>query len=279
MKRETIIIAILAMLALSGVSVAAEGDLGITFDTTWVSKYIWRGIDLMDDKAAIQPSVNFDLGNGLSANIWASYPCSSGDSGFSTVNATEYDYSLTYSGTTCEGTANEIAYALSWIYYDFIDQPSKLGDAQEINLSVAMPKLCPGGVVPSYTIVKMWAAESSAPASSLSGWIHVVGLDYGLNAGSIFENNPEQIINLSWDITYNDGAGAPGTYNKATGVTTPSNVDHDWSHMTFGASTAIEIPGGLGTFTPGIFYQVTMDKSVNADQDELWTGLSYSIDF
>ena len=52
MKRETIVIGILAMLALSGIAVAAEDDLGISFDTTWVSKYIWRGIDLGNDKKA-----------------------------------------------------------------------------------------------------------------------------------------------------------------------------------------------------------------------------------
>ena len=59
MKRETIVIGILVMLAMAGISTAAEGDLGISFDTTWVSKYIWRGVDMTDDKAAIQPSVNF----------------------------------------------------------------------------------------------------------------------------------------------------------------------------------------------------------------------------
>lgn len=271
MKREIIAICILAMLAMSGIAVAAEGD--ITFDTTWVSKYIWRGIDLGNNKAAIQPSVNFDLGNGFSAGVWASYGCAS-----DTVNATEYDYSLTYSGTTCEGTAGEMAYAASWIYYDFIDEPSTAADAQELNLSVAFPSLCPGGIVPSYTIIKMWASESSSASSSLSGWIHVVGLDYAWKVDGFIDNNPEQIIDLSWDITYNGSAGVPGTLNKSTGVITPSDVDHDWSHMTFGASTAIALPGQIGTVTPGVFYQVSMDDSVN-DDDELWTGISYSLNF
>lgn len=272
MKRETIVIGILAMLAMSGIAIAAEGDLGITFDTTWVSKYIWRGIDKMDDKASIQPSVNFDLGNGFSAGVWAAYGCAS-----DTVNATEYDYSLTYSGTTCEGTANQLNYAASWIYYDYIDQPSTAADAQEINLSVAMPNLIPGGVVPNYTIIKMWGSESSSAASDISGWIHVIGLDYALTVDGFIENNPEQVIDLSWDITYNGAAGVPGTLNKTSGVITPSGVDHDWSHTTFGISTAIELPGA-GTVTPGIFYQISMDKSVNTE-NELWSGISYSLNF
>ncbi len=271
MKRETIVIGILVMLAAAGISVAADGDLGISFDTTWVSKYIWRGIDRYGDKGAIQPSVNFDIGNGLSANVWASYAGASG-----AVNATEYNYSLTYSGLTNEGESTEVAYAASWIYYDFIDEPSTTADAQELNLSVALPNICPGGVVPSYTIIKMWASESSSASSSLSGWIHVVGLDYALAVDGFIENNPEQVIDLSWDVTYNGSAGVPGTLSG--GVVTPSNVDHDWSHMTFGASTAIELPGA-GTLTPGIYYQVTMDKSVNPDSDELWTGISYTLNF
>ncbi|MBW8017984.1 MAG: hypothetical protein FVQ82_17580 [Planctomycetes bacterium] len=270
MKRETIVICILAMLAVSGIAVAAEGD--ISFDTTWVSKYLWRGFDLTDDKAAIQPSVNIDLGSGLSANVWASYGGAS-----NTVNATEYDYTLTYSGTACEDTTNEMAYALSWVYYDFIDGPSSDADAQEINLSIAMPSLCPNGIVPSYTIVKIWASESDSASSSLSGWFHVVGLDYGLNVGNIFENNPEQVINLSMDATYNGSAGLPGSLDKSTGAVTRSNVDHDWSHITLGASTAIELPGA-GTLTPAIYYQISMDKSVNPE-NELWTGVSWGFTF
>lgn len=263
MKRETIVIGILVMLAMSGIAVAAENELGITFDTTWVSKYMWRGIELGNNKAAVQPSVNFDLGNGFSANVWASYGGAS-----DTVNATEYDYSLTYSGATGEGTT-ELAYAASWIYYDFIDEPSSAADAQEINLSVAMPNLCPGGIVPSYTVIKMWGAQSGGPSNNISGWIQVVGLDYALAVDGFIENNPEQVIDLSWDITYNGSAGVPGAAGKA--------VDHDWSHMVFGASTAIELPGA-GTITPGIYFQKSMDDSVN-ENDELWTGISYTLNF
>jgi hypothetical protein len=269
MKRETIVIGILAMLAMSGIAVAAEGELGITFDTTWVSKYIWRGIDLGNDKGAIQPSVNMDLGNGFSAGVWASY----GGSG--TVDATEYDYSLSYGGVIDEGLDTQVNYVASWIYYDFIDMPSSGADAQEINLSVSMPNICPMGTVPSYTIIKMWASESDSASSSLSGWIHVIGLDYALPLDGFIGNNPEQVIDLSWDVTYNGSAGVPGLLDG--GVITPSNVDHDWSHMTFGISTGIEIPDA-GTITPGVFYQVSFDKSVNPE-NELWTGVSYSLNF
>jgi hypothetical protein len=264
MKRETIVIGILAMLALSGIAVAAEGDLGITFDTTWVSKYIWRGVDMLEDKGAIQSSIAIDLGSGFSAGVWTSYGCGSG-----TVDLTEYDYILSYGGVIDEGLDTQVNYAASWIYYDFIDMPSSIADAQEINLSVSMPNICPLGTVPSYTIVKMWGSEGNSYASPRSGWIHVIGLDYALTLDGFIGNNPEQVIDLSWDVTYNGSAGVAGFAG--------TQVDHDWSHMTFGISTGIEIPDA-GTITPGIFYQVSMDKSVN-NENELWTGINYSLNF
>lgn len=54
-----------------------KAKLGIEFDAAWVSKYIWRGFDLYDDRAAFQPSIDFDLfGTGFSVNVWGSTACS-----------------------------------------------------------------------------------------------------------------------------------------------------------------------------------------------------------
>ena len=105
--KKGMMIAALVILGMAGVANAVEtayGDLGIDVDATYVSKYIWRGIDKYDDKAAFQPSVNFDLfDSGWSFNVWYSVAGASGDSDFSTVNAEEFDYSVTYSNTICEG--------------------------------------------------------------------------------------------------------------------------------------------------------------------------------
>ncbi len=265
--KKSIILASLIGLFIGGIAVAEEdSQYGVTVNTTWVSKYIWRGIDKLDDKAAIQPSIGIDLGSGFSATVWGSWAGSSkGGGSVSTVDADEMDYILTYANSIYEGEAYATNYSVSWVYYDFTDQASKTADAQEINASIAMPNLCPYGVIPSYTIVKMWAAKSRGNAGNVSGWIHVLGLDYALTVPGFLENNPEQAIDLHWDLTYNGGAGAAG-----------GGVDHDWSHVTLGAST--DIAAGPGTFRPGVFYQISMDKSVNTE-NELYTGLSYSLSF
>jgi len=271
MKKGMVLAAVLVVLTVGGIGWAANGDVGVDVDATWVSKYIWRGIDRLDDKAAFQPSINVNVGSGFSVGVWASYAGSSKDGGsISTVNATEFNYILTYNGSAFTGETHQVDYAVNWIYYDFIDEPDNVADIQEFNVTTAFPQICPGGVVPRYTAVYIWPAESKGPSNGATGWIHVFGVDYDLVLGEVIPNNPEQVLTFSWDITYNDGAGVTGRPDVL-------NPDHDWSHMTWGVSTDIACPFG-GTFRPGLYYQTSMEDTVNSE-DELWTGLSYTLSF
>jgi hypothetical protein len=275
--KKGLIVAAVVVLTVSGVGRAgtgsAMGDLGVTLDATWVSKYIWNGFDKLDDKAAFQPSVTLDLfDSGFTVGVWGSWAGASGDRNFSTVNATELDYIVGWSGTLNPGERTQVDIGLSWIYYDFIDEPSNVADAQSVVASIALPQLTGFGLVPRYTAQYFWPAEGGGPSNDVTGWIHRFGLDYNLVVGEIIPNNPEQVFTFGWDITYNDGAGLAGT-SDALGT----DVDHDWSHMTWSVVTEIGCPWG-GTFRPGLYYQTSMDDSVN-DEDELWTGLSYTLEF
>ena len=261
--------------AIGSIGWAEVGGIGVDIDATWVSKYIWRGFDLLDDKAAFQPSIILDFGSGFSAGVWASYAGSSkGGGSLSTVDATEFDYFLTYSGSAFTGEAYQMDYAVSWLYYDYIDQPSSAADAYEINVATAFPQLCPFGIVPRYTAIYLWPAESRGASNGLVGWMHQFGIDYDIVLGEVIPNNPEQVITFSADILYNDGAGLAGTTN---GGATPTDVDHDWSHIVWGLTTEIAAPFG-GTFRPGVYYQTSMEDTVNTE-DEFWTGLSYTLGF
>lgn len=257
---------VLVLAGMVGMSQAAEGDVDV--DVTWVSKYIWRGFDLLDDKAALQPSATFDLGNGFSAGIWGAIPGASGTGSgpgeTSTVNAEEWDYILSYDNSVYEGQDNKIDYTFSWVYYDFPDQPDNAADAQEFSLAMAWPDICPFGTVPSYQIVRIWPAEGGGDSRQLGGWWHIFGIGHDFSVPGFTAGTPEQTISFNWDATYNDGAGLDNT------------VDHDWSHMTWALSTGFEC--GAGTITPGIYYQTSMDDSVNTE-DEFWTGISYSMGF
>jgi len=286
MKKGMVLTAAVVVLAVCGVGRAgapatAPGDFGVTLDATWVSKYIWHGFDKLDDKAAFQPSIMMDLwGSGFNIGVWGSWAGASGESefpgGLSAVEATELNYIVSWSGSLMGGEATQMDIGVDWIYYDYPKIPSDVADTQGIDLSVALPQIVGGGVVPNYTATYLWAAEGGGLSNGVGGWIHRMGLDYNLVCGEIFPNNPEQVFTFSWDITYNDGAGLTGTSNSPASVFRP-DVDADWSHMTWGLKTEIACPWG-GSFIPGLYYQTSMEDTVN-DEDELWTGLSYSLKF
>ncbi len=270
MKKWILLIAVIVM-STAGLAQAQEGKLGIDVDITWVSKYIWRGIDVLDDKAAFQPSVAIDLGSGFSAKLWASYAGSSkGNGSISTVDSTELDYILAYGTKLFEGESYATNFSAQYVYYDFIDQPTKgssragriRADAQEIGVGFAWPNICPAGIVPSYYVGRIWQTRSNSTlANNYGGWAHVFGLGYDLTVENLLPNTPEQVISLSMAAVYNDGyVGA----------------DNDWSHIVLGASTSLDC--GPGTFTPAVYFQKSMEDTVNTE-DEFWTSLSYKISF
>jgi hypothetical protein len=95
-----------------------------------------------------------------------------------------------------------------------------------------------------------------------SGWIHVAGLGYDLTVPGPLPEIPEQTLHLSLDMVYNDGV---------------LGVDHDWSHAVLGVSTEFDLAENLALI-PALYYQASMDKSVNAS-DEWWLSLGLSFKF
>jgi hypothetical protein len=159
---EKLTLLVIAAMLYNNISVAVAGEarkeLGISMDVTWVSKYIWRGQDIYDDHAAFQPSINFDLyGTGFSANVWTSY---AGSSGFRDIE--ENDYSITYSATVFEGEKSQTDYAITWLYYDVYDAPTRDSDSQDIVLDFAWPELLGGKIVPVYQLSYYYAAQRVA---------------------------------------------------------------------------------------------------------------------
>ncbi len=100
-----------------------------------------------------------------------------------------------------------------------------------------------------------------------SGWAHIFMLDYAFSIEDLLPNVSKQTLKLHSEVTYNDGVGPGG-----------QNIDHDWSNATFGIATDFDLGNNL-TFTPAVYHQITMDKSVNSDKDETWIELSVSYRF
>jgi len=247
---------------------AEETKPEITLDATYVSRFIDKGFDCYrNNHSGIQPSIDIDLYNtgfGIKVNWFRA-----NSAGFE--NDEKLDYRAYYYNSFCEDKAYAMDYKVSWIYHNFTDSPKKAANSQEIEAEFEWPKICPWGIVARYVVSSEWAAGSNYENHAEGGWIHILGIGYDLSMPSLLENRAQQQVHLSADIAYNDGTGANCNAQANTGV------DHDWSHAVLGISTEFEITDDL-TFTPGIYYQVSMDDSVN-NSDECWVSLSFTHSF
>jgi len=263
MKMKKVILLTAAIL-LSTTAFAQEGELSGTVDVTFLSQYIWRGFERYGgNMSAIQPSIDLDLyGTGLGLKVLWSRANSSGYE-----DEEELRYTLTYDNSLFENETYATNYQVGWTYYNFPDGPGQAGavsnDLQEFFATLSWPEICPEGVVPSYTVIKMWASKEGSPAAEYSGWLHVLGLGYDLPVEGLLPDTPEQNLHLSAEVWYNDGAAAAG-------------VDRDWSHAVFGVSTDFDL-GYDCTLRPGVYYQSSWEDTVNKS-DEFWcsVGVSYA---
>ena len=257
------VILLTAVILLSATTFAqAQGELTGTVDVTYLSQYIWRGFNMYRNQSAIQPSINLDLyGTGLGLKVLWSRANSSGYE-----SDEELDFTLSYGNSLYEYETYATDYQVGWMYYTYPDGPwapqAPSSDLQEFFATLSWPEIFPEGVVPSYTVIKMWNSEEYSPANGISGWLHILGASYDLPIEGLLPDTPEQILNLSAALVYNDGVGG---------------VDRDWSHAVFGVTTDFDL-GNDCTFTPGLYYQSSMEDTVNRS-DEFWASLGVSYAF
>lgn len=104
---------IIIILLLTGLP--AQAQVSVSGSAAFVTKYIWRGYNLVDDPA-IQPSLDIGFGDsGFSANVW--YSRGLEDRNISGA-ADELDFTLDYSASF----ANGAGLSLGLIYYTFPNQ-------------------------------------------------------------------------------------------------------------------------------------------------------------
>ncbi|MHC4703085.1 MAG: TorF family putative porin [Planctomycetota bacterium] len=147
---KKVLISTVILLALGGL-VQAQGDLHGVFDVTYQSKYVWRGIDVYNDKSAVQPSLDLDLfGTGFGLRVEGHRANSSGFE-----NLERWDYTAYYQNVICPDEAHATNYMIGYRYYNFPDGPLAVppGYSGDIDLQEAHagrglgPGLCPGQAV------------------------------------------------------------------------------------------------------------------------------------
>lgn len=241
-----------------------EGEISVDVTATVQSKHMWHGIDLLDDHGVFMPSVGVTLGDtGFSGKVIYAQALSSGF-----VKYEEMHYAVFYSGAFLKDTPYATNFVALYCYNSLPEIMRRKGDTQEFGSTFFWPRLVAVGngyITPSYYLGYIYASRSNAypNAKGCEGFIHVFGLGYDFEIPDFWAKGENQAFKLFGDITYNDGFAG-------------SAIDHDWSHAVLGIST--DLKKGNFTITPFVNYQISMDDSVN-DEDELWCGINVTYRF
>ena len=232
----------------------AGSGLEISVSTDWVSKYMFRGFDVLDDRAAWQPSVDVSLWDtGFGLNWWASYAASSRNDTDIVANGLgreldEHDYTLYWGGDIAEFVEVEAG----MIYYDFVRQNSENLDYWEWYGVFTLSDL------PLSPHFGAYYGRPKRGSNGGEGWNTTFGVSHSVELGGLtFCGSDPLALDLAADVWYNGGQ---------------YNVDTGWSHATFGGSITIPLPSNL-ELTPGVWYQASFEDEIN-DEDEFWATLS-----
>jgi hypothetical protein len=275
-KKIVAIAVVLLLLGWTGSLLAETSDLHSSIGTEYSTKNVWRGFTVYGSKSTTHPFIDLDLyGSGFGLNVTGHIPNGSGEAGGLGVQQFQrWDYTLYYHNQLFSDQTYATNYMLGYVYYNYPHLSISNGkfpngiDLQELHGALSFPKILGvEGLVPTYVLVKLWPSNSdswvgdkSPAGGTASGFAHIFMLDYALRTTCPITNQ-ERVINLHSEVVYNDGVGPAG-----------QNVDHDWSDAVFGVSTDIDLGSNL-IFTPGLFHQVTMDKSVNDEKSITWASL------
>ncbi|MHC4397217.1 MAG: hypothetical protein ACYS1A_16385 [Planctomycetota bacterium] len=239
-----------------------EEEIDFELSTIFTSKHMRHGLDLLNDNGAFIPIGTVIFGeSGFIAKIIDVYPTTSG---FET--SVERNYAGFYTGALLQETSWATNFTLNYFYYGKPKVPGNKMDAQEFGSTFFWPRLMAVGngyITPSYYLGYIWPSTSNSILRGCEGFIHVFGLGYDFAIPDFWPGGQEQAFRLFGDITYNDGYGSP-------------TIEHDWSHAIIGMSTNLK-KGNL-TITPSLNYQVSMEDSVN-NENELWCVISATCRF
>lgn len=252
MNKRILFIAII-MLSVANQAQSQKERLGVTFELTYLSKWLSKGVEAYGSQGALFKTINLDFYNtGFGVKVTHRNATASGY-----VDQQRFDYRPYYKGRLFEHTPYAMNYNLGAGYEHYPRRDRKAANTTwEWIFAFSWPNIMPQGFVPSYVAHYEYAAGEDyvkqSGADIPSGWVHRFILGYDLK---MLEN--AEPLRLSGELAYTDGLGG---------------AEHDWSYATFGISTEFKITDNL-TFQPGVYYQISMEDSV-CDHDVTYTGLS-----
>ena len=245
MRKGVFLILGVLLLSLAEAAGAENGKLGVTFDLTYMSKWMSKGSEAYGQQGGLFETIDIDwYGSGFGSYVTHRSATASGY-----VDKERFDYGVYYKGRLFEDGPYHTEYKLRWAYEHYPGLArNKANTTNEWNFAFSWPKVIPGGLVPTYVAYYEYPAGSGYRRHDVTGWVHLVGLGYDLAVPGFLPKTAEQVLHLSADISYRDNLGG-------------KDKDNDWSHATFGVSTKLKINNNL-SFVPGVYYQASMDDSV-----------------
>ena len=240
---------------------AEEERPTISADITVASKYIWRGYELSDDSAVIQPSITVGY-KGFSMNLWGNLDTDFDDQDPTTSNKaqfTETDFTLAY-----DRSFGKFNLGVGYIYYSL----DGIDDSQELYFRAGLDVL----LAPTLTIYR--------EVAHLPGWYFHFGISHA------FSLPRNMSLDLSGSVGYyysDDDA-----FVEVDGNLNPTTKKYRNFHDGL-ISAGLSIPmGKYMTLTPSISYSFPLSNkaddlitstSFSNDSDFIYGGLTLSIAF
>jgi len=249
MKQSKVVLCVaVAMLGVTG-AVWAEGDVSVGVGADFMTHYVWRGQNLVDDWV-MQPAVSVGY-QGLTASVWANSDIT-GDTA-DDWEITELDYAIDYSATV--PGMETLGYSVGAIYYYF-----------------------PGG---DATTELYWGFSLDVVASPSVTVYHDIdeadGTYVSLGVGHSFEDLGDLPFGI--DLGASLGWGDSG-YNE---FYWGSTVDSELNDLVLSAAFPFEV-GGVSV-TPSVSYIMLVGSDVkdsdayDTDNSIVMAGIGFSKEF
>jgi len=237
-----------------------EKKLSVTFDLTYMSRYMSKGFSPYGPRGAFfeTTSVDFwDTGLGVSVGHQSAL-------GGGYVVKQRFNYGVYYGNSFFKDKVYETKFRVDWIYKEYYKISNGRSDAQNMIFEFSWPNILPiKNLSPYYIADYEYPAGSNYDNCTISGFVHRFGLAYNWTIPQL-----PKPLKLTAETAYNDGFN-----NK------PSHyVDHDWAYSTFGIATVLPVTKNL-SFVPALYQQITMDKSVNDKHDITYCKISMKYKF
>lgn len=243
-ESKIVICVVLAMLGSAAVG-SAQSDVSVGVTADFFSKYVWRGINVVDDWV-FQPGASVGY-KGLTGSIWGNLEMTdeTGHSG----EFTEVDYTIDYSGQITD----VIGFSVGAIYYDFPN--TGLDGTTELYWGFAFDVL----LSPSITVYH--------DVDEVDGTYASVGIGHSLTL-------PESVpigVDLSAKLGWGDS-----DYNAGYWLTSGAELND----LTLSAA----FPFSLGpvSVTPSVHYVALLGSDIRdavADDDVVYAGVGLAYEF